>query len=60
MFPSEKIEGALAEPIAAERKNIVPVAKKKPFKRVARQKTRPKSQNKRDKKKGKNKGKKGR
>lgn len=60
-FPSEKTgEGAVvAQPIATQRKHNVPVAKKKAFKRVGRNKSRPKSHNRKDKKKGK-KGKKGR
>lgn len=60
-FPSEKTgEGAVAaQPIATQRKHNAPVAKKRAFKRVGRNKSRPKSHNRKDKKKGK-KGKRGR
>ncbi|XP_024018908.1 ribosomal RNA-processing protein 17 [Morus notabilis] len=60
-FPIEKIgERAVAQSVTAQRKHNVPVTKKKPFKRVARSKSRPKSHNRKDKKKAKKKGKKGR
>ncbi|PON41283.1 Nucleolar protein [Trema orientale] len=55
IFPGEKIERPVAQPFEAHQKHKVPVTKKKPFKRVARHKSRSKSRNRSDKKKGNNK-----
>lgn len=58
-FSNEKTQASMAQPIGATRKHKVPVTKKKPFKRVAKQKSRPKPQKKREKRKGKKKTKTG-
>ncbi|KAL5579323.1 hypothetical protein UlMin_011765 [Ulmus minor] len=57
IVPSVRIEvpTTTKESIGAQTKHNVPTAKKKPFKRVAKQKSRPKSKNGRDKKNGKKK-----
>ncbi|KAJ7968467.1 ribosomal RNA-processing protein 17-like [Quillaja saponaria] len=52
--PSEKIQATVPQAVAINKKQNVPVTKKKSFKRTVKHKSRPKPQNKRDKKKVKN------
>ncbi|KAK9936266.1 hypothetical protein M0R45_013115 [Rubus argutus] len=53
--PVEKTEAIVPETVGANKKNNVPVSKKKPFKKVGKRKSGPKMQKKRDKRKGKEK-----
>ncbi|CAJ2678438.1 unnamed protein product [Trifolium pratense] len=58
-FPSERKEAAPAvspHPVVADKKKSVPINKKKPFKKVAKNKSQPKQRSKRDKRKGKKPG----
>ncbi|WJX46243.1 hypothetical protein P8452_33062 [Trifolium repens] len=60
-FPSERKEaapGVSPHPIVADKKKSVPINKKKPFKKVAKNKSQPKQRSKRDKRKGKKPGRK--
>ncbi|KAK7400490.1 hypothetical protein VNO78_11698 [Psophocarpus tetragonolobus] len=57
-YPSERKEAAvIPRPVLADKKQGVPISNRKPFKKVAKHKSRPKPTNKRNKKKGKKQGK---
>ncbi|KAL6221174.1 hypothetical protein ACLB2K_008926 [Fragaria x ananassa] len=56
IHPVKKTEAVVPETVGANKKNNVPVSKKKPFKKVGKRKSGPKMQKKRDKRKGKEKG----
>lgn len=51
----EKPQTATTQLFAKDKKHNLPIAKKKPFKKVSKQRSRPKPQSKRDKKKGRKK-----
>ena len=55
IHPVKKTEAVVPETVGANKKNNVPVGKKKPFKKVGKRKSGPKMQKKRDKRKGKEK-----
>ncbi|XP_038881021.1 nucleolar protein 12 [Benincasa hispida] len=53
--PIDKPQTATTQLFAKDKKHNLPVTKKKPFKKVAKQRSRPKARSKRDKRKGKKK-----
>ncbi|XP_022142095.1 ribosomal RNA-processing protein 17-like [Momordica charantia] len=53
--PIDKSQTATTQLVAKDKKHNLPITKKKPFKKVAKQKSRPKPRSKRDKKKGRKK-----
>lgn len=53
--PIDKTQTATTQLFAKDKKHNLPITKKKPFKKVARQKSRSKPRSKRDKKKGRKK-----
>lgn len=59
-YLGERKEAAVSHPVVvvADKKHMVPLDNKKPFKKVAKHKSRPKPRSKRDKKEGKKRGKK--
>lgn len=58
-YPGERKEEAVTpHPAVADKKQGVPINKRKAFKKVAKQKSRPRTRSKRDKRKGKMPGKK--